>query len=215
MDITWYGHSCFRITERNRPTIVTDPYSEKIGLPPLKLKGDVVTISHDEPGHSAADTVKGSVLTVTGPGEYEIGDVFVSGLAMHYIEDGHARWNVAYLYRYDNLTVLHLGDLAHVPDQSTIEAIGEVNVLLVPVGGGNSLRASQAADVIALIEPHYVIPMHYAIPGLKVNLDPLDRFLKAMGISKVQEEDMLRVTTGMLPEQPQVVVLRPRLDLES
>ncbi len=199
MDITWYGHSCFRITERNRPTIITDPYSESIGLPPLKLKGDVVSISHNEPGHGAADEIKGSVLTVTGPGEYEIGDLFISGIAMHYIGEDQVRWNVAYLFRYDSLTVLHLGDLAHVPDQSTIEAIGEVNVLLIPVGGGNSLRAAQAADVIGLIEPHFVIPMHYAIPGLKINLEPLERFTKAMGISKIQEEDMLRVTTGALP----------------
>lgn len=215
MDITWYGHSCFRITERGRVTIITDPYADSIGLPPLKLKGDVVSISHSVPGHSYVEAVKGEPVVISGPGEYEIGGVFVYGQAMHFIDGDTARWNVAYLFKYDELTVLHLGDLAHVPDQSTVEALGEVNVLLVPVGGGNSLRANQAADVIALIEPHYIVPMHYQLPGLNFSLEPVDRFLKAMGVSKAQEEDMLRVSPGMLPEQPQVVVLRPRFDMEA
>jgi L-ascorbate metabolism protein UlaG (beta-lactamase superfamily) len=215
LDITWYGHSCFRITERGRIATVTDPYAESIGLPALRVKGDVVTISHHEPGHSFVEGVKGEPVIINGPGEYEVGGVFIYGIAMHMVESDSPRWNVAYLFQYDNLTVLHLGDLAHVPDQSTIEAMGEVNVLLVPVGGGNSLRASQAADVIGMIEPNFIVPMHYALPGLRVELDPVDRFLKAMGVNNPQEEDVLRVTAGMLPEQSQVVVLHPRLDLEA
>lgn len=214
MDITWYGHSCFRISERGQITVITDPYSDAIGLPALKLKGDVVTISHAEPGHNAVEAVKGDPHVIQGAGEYEVGGVFVSGFAMHFVENGAARRNVAYLMQYGELTVLHLGDLAHVPDQSTIESIGEINVLLVPVGGGNSLRAAQASDVIALIEPHYIVPMHYHLPGLSITLDPLDKFLKAMGVSKVQEEETLRVASGALPEQPQVVVLKPRLGVE-
>jgi L-ascorbate metabolism protein UlaG (beta-lactamase superfamily) len=126
-----------------------------------------------------------------------------------------ARWNVAYLLRYDSLTVLHLGDLAHVPDQSTIEALGEVNVALVPCGGGNSLNANQAAEVIALIEPQYIVPMHYSLPNLTIELDPVDKFLTAMGVSRPQQEEVLRVTSGALPEQPQVVLLSPRMEMEA
>jgi L-ascorbate metabolism protein UlaG (beta-lactamase superfamily) len=211
LEITWYGHSCFRITERNRISVVTDPFSESIGLPVPKLKGDVVTISHQEPGHNYVDAVKGNAHVLEGPGEYELGGVFITGIPMHLVEGDTVRWNIAYLLEYDNLTVLHLGDLAHVPDQSTIESFGEVNVLLLPVGGGNSLRANQAAEVVALIEPQYVIPMHYAIPDLNVPLDTLDKFLKAMGIGKAQEADWLKVSAGELPEQSQVVVLLPQL----
>jgi L-ascorbate metabolism protein UlaG (beta-lactamase superfamily) len=211
LDITWYGHSCFRITERNWITVVTDPFSEQIGLPAPRLKGDVVTISHHEPGHNNIEAVKGNPRIIEGAGEYEIGGLFVMGIPMHFVEGDMARPNIAYLFEYDNLTVLHLGDLAHVPDQSTIESLGEVNVLLLPVGGGNSLRASQAAEVVALVEPHFIVPMHYALPGLRVELDPLDKFLKEMGVGKVQEAETLKVTTGELPEQPQVVVLLPQL----
>jgi L-ascorbate metabolism protein UlaG (beta-lactamase superfamily) len=211
LDITWYGHSCFRITERGKLAVVTDPFAESIGLPLPKLKGDVVTISHASPGHSNLDAVKGHAYALSGPGEYEIGGVFIRGIPMHHVEDGAARENVAYLIEFDNLTVLHLGDLAHIPAQSDVEAMGAVNVALIPVGGGNSLRAAQAAEVVALIEPNFIVPMHYALPGLAVELDDVDKFIKALGVSKVIEEDTLRVTSGGLPEQPQVVVLRPQM----
>lgn len=212
MDITWYGHSCFRITERGQISIVTDPFSESIGLPiPPRLKGDVVTISHDAAGHNNVDAVAGHNYTLAGPGQYEIGGIFIDGIALHHVDENVSKQNVAYLIQYDSLTVAHLGDLGHVPDQSTIEAMGEVNVVLVPVGGGQSLRASDAAEVIALIEPNYIVPMHYALPGLKIELDPVDRFLKEMGVSRVQEEETLRVSAAALPEQPQVVLLQPNL----
>lgn len=215
MDITWYGHSCFRLTERSQTTVVTDPYSDVIGLPVPTLKGDVVTISHDEPGHNFAEAVKGGDYVLVGPGEYEIGGVFITGIPMHYVDEESEtyRYNVAYLIKYPNgITVLHLGDLGHVPDQSTIEDFGEVNVVLVPVGGGNTLKPAMAAEVIALIEPHYIVPMHYQIDGLAMELEPVDKFLTAMGISRVQEEDSLRVTSTGLPEQPEVVVLTPQIE---
>lgn len=214
MDITWYGHSCFRISERSQTTIITDPYHPSIGLPELKLKADLVTVSHDQPGHNAVDAIKGQEYVIAGAGEYEIGELFVTGIPMHTYkaEEDEVHNNVAYLFEYsNNMTVLHLGDLQGVPDQSTIEQLGEVNVLLVPVGGGRGLRAGQAAEVIALVEPHYVVPMHYAIEGLTIELDTVDRFLKAMGVSQAEEIDMLRVSSTGLPEQTQVVLLQPTL----
>lgn len=219
MDITWYGHSCFRLNERGSISIVTDPYSAELGLPPLKLKADVITISHDKPGHNFVEAVKSAnpadrnPSILRGPGEYEVGGVFITGLPMNYADEERIHPNVGYLIQYGSLSVLHLGDLAHVPDQSTIEALGEVNVVLVPVGGGSALRASTAAEVIALIEPNYIVPMHYMLPGLTTLLDPVDKFLKEMGISRaMQEEDVLKVTSGSLPEQPQVILLRPQIN---
>lgn len=216
MDITWYGHSCFRLSERGSISIVTDPYSTDIGLPPLKLKADVVTVSHEAPGHAYVDAVKSQnqrpLSVLRGPGEYEVGGVFITGHAMHTVEDEFVHPNVGYVIQYGALSVLHLGDLAHVPEQSQIEALGEINVVLIPVGGGGGLRANMAAEVIGMIEPHYIIPMHYMLPDLTVLLDPVEKFLKEMGVSRVQEEDILKVTTGSLPEQPQVILLRPQLN---
>ena len=208
MEITWYGLSCFRLTERGRITSITDPFADRIGLPSPKLKGEIVTISHDEPGHNFVEAIKTEPHILRGPGEYEIGGVFVTGLAMHNAETG--RQNVAYLFDYDNLTVLHVGDLSHVPEQADVEAFGEVDVLLLPVGGGKGLKAEQAIEVVALFEPYFVVPMHYELPGLRIQLDPVDKFLKAMGVSKPQELDTLKVTAADTPEQPQVVVLNPQ-----
>lgn len=212
MDITWYGLNCFRLVERNQTTIVTDPYSDEMGLGIPKLKGDVVTISQDAPGHNAAEVVKGQEYVLAGAGEYEIGGVFITGIAMHYADVANEvyRHNVAYLMKYPtDVTVLHLGNLSHVPDQSTIEDIGEVHVALVPIGGGHILNAAMAAEVIALLEPSYIVPMHYALPNLDVTLDDVDKFLKVMGVSRVNEEDTLRVSSSSLPEQSEVVILRP------
>jgi L-ascorbate metabolism protein UlaG (beta-lactamase superfamily) len=206
MEITWYGHSCFRMVERGVATIVTDPYYETIGYAPLKLKADIVTVSHDAPGHAAHANVEYGHLLYT-PGEFEIGGVFIMGLATYDVTKGDtARRNIIYTYAYNGLMVCHLGDLDFVPDQSTVETLGPIDVLLVPVGGGNALNSSQAAEVISLIEPGIVIPMHYHTPASQVSLDGLDKFIKEMGLAHIEPVDSLKVTGSSATEQTQVVV---------
>lgn len=207
MDIVWYGHSCFRIVERGRASVVTDPFDESLGYEVPKLKSDIVTISHDAPGHNNLDTIK-SQRVIRGPGEYEIGGVFVIGVATFDEKAENPRRNVVYVLDYDGLTVAHLGDLDHVPSHSMIELLGPVDVALVPVGGGGSLSSSQAAEVISLLEPSIVVPMHYRTEALRgLELDGVDRFMREMGINAIQEEPMLRVVSSSLPEQTQVVLL--------
>ena len=207
MEIAWYGHSCFKLSERGKATIVTDPYADSIGYDLPKLKADVITVSHDAPGHNNVGGIKGYQRVITGPGEYEIGGVFIIGAAMHNTTAEPPKANVAYMLDFDGLTIAHLGDLDHVPAQSTVEAIGSVNVLMVPVGGGGGLNATQAAEVISLLEPNIVIPMHYKTDKSVLELDPLEKFLKEMGVSRVQQEDTLKIATSGLPEQTQIVVL--------
>lgn len=209
MELTWHGLSCFRLRERNHATIVTDPYTDKLGLPELKLRADVVTISHAARGHSNLNAVSGVEHVIDGPGEFEIGAVFITGIATFHEETG-AR-NVVYLFDFDGLTVAHLGDMQHVPTQKQIDALEQVNVLLVPVGGGNSLNAAQASEVVSMLEPNIVVPMHYELPGLKVELESVDRFLKELGISDVKEEDSLRISSTNLPEETETVLLVPKL----
>jgi L-ascorbate metabolism protein UlaG (beta-lactamase superfamily) len=212
MEITWYGHSCFRLTERNLATVVTDPFDNKtIGYFPLKLKADIVTVSHDAPGHNNTETVKGSSHVITGPGEFEIGGVFITGVQT----DGGGpskkakdqTRNTLYVFDYDGLTVAHLGDLKQLPPQTEIEALGTVNVALVPVGGGGGLNAAKAAEVISLLEPNIVIPMHYATSDVKLPLDPLNKFLKEMGLGKQESQPSLKVSRSGLPEETHVIIL--------
>jgi L-ascorbate metabolism protein UlaG (beta-lactamase superfamily) len=214
MEITWYGHSCFRLTERNYATVVTDPFDSKaIGYDSLKLRSDIVTVSHDAPGHSNTDAVKGTSHVIDGPGEFEIGGVFITGVQAEGSgsgkkknKDGSPR-NTIYVFDYDGITVAHLGDLRQTPTQSEIELFGTVNVVLVPVGAGGGLNAAKAAEVISMIEPNLVIPMHYSTPAAKVNLDPLNKFIKEMGLSKADSQPSLKVTRSGLPNETHVVVL--------
>lgn len=209
MEIVWFGMSCFRLTERGLASVVTDPYDSSIGLPPLKLRADVVTVSHDAPGHSGLSAVKGEQRVITGPGEYEIGGVFITGIPMAHPKGkkNGARPNTLYVFDYDGLTVAHLGDLAYVPSQAQIEDLGTVNVALVPVGGGEALDASQAAEVISLIEPNIVVPMHYRSGSKGPKLAPLSRFLSEMGVTKAEALESLKLARSSLPEDTQVVVL--------
>ena len=219
MEITWYGHSCFRLTERSFATVVTDPFDNKsIGYDSLKLRSDIVTVSHEAPGHNNTDAVKGTSHVIDGPGEFEIGGVFVTGVQTDGSGSGKKKSkakengavssrNTIYVFDYDGITVAHLGDLREVPTQSEIELLGTINVALVPVGGGGALNAAKAAEVISLIEPNLVIPMHYATPVSKVELDSLNKFIKEMGLSKAETQPTVKVTRSGLPNETHVVVL--------
>ena len=213
MEITWYGLSCFRLTERLLATVVTDPYdSDVVGFAPLKLRGDIVSISHDTPGHNYTSGVKGTTHYITGPGEYEIGGVFITAVQTN----GHKRSsdelrNTLCVFDYNGVNVAHLGDLSRVPSQSEVEALGNVHIALVPVGDGGGLNAAKAAEVISLLEPGFVIPMHYAVPGCAIKLDKLDKFIKEMGLREVVPQPKLSVTRLGLPLETQVIVLDYRI----
>ncbi len=209
MELTWYGLSCFRLNDRGLASIVTDPYDDSVGLPALKLKSDVVTISHNAFGHNHAQAVAGKKHTLTGPGEYEIGGVFIIGISTtRKVENVD---NVLFMFDYKGLTIAHLGDMTEVPTQTQIEALEQVNVLLVPVGGGNSLNAAKAAELVSMLEPSIVVPMHFDIDGLAVELEDVDRFLKEMGATEPAEETSLKVTSGNLPDETEVVLLTPKI----
>lgn len=210
MEITWYGHSCFKLSERNLSTVVTDPFDKSIGYSLPKLKADIVTVSHDAPGHNNVSAVK-EARVINGPGEYEIGGVFITGVATQQAGGDKKKKvegkNTLYVFDFDGITVAHLGDLDHVPTQAQVEEMGNVHVALVPVGGGGGLNSSQAAEVISLIEPAIVVPMHYKTEDANLKLDPLNKFLKEMGLGTVKTEDSLNVKKGSLPEETHVVVL--------
>lgn len=214
MEITWYGHSCFRLTERGLATVVTDPYDHRqVGYEPLKLKGDIVTVSHNTPGHNFASAVKGDPHLIDGPGEFEIGGVFVTGIQTngHTKKDVDELRNTLYLFDFNGINVLHLGDLNRVPTQTEVEAFGPVHVALVPVGAGGSLTAIKATEVISLLEPNIVIPMHYATPAsaeTTLKLESLTKFLKEMGLGNLEVLPSIKIpNVSSLPEETKVVVL--------
>lgn len=205
MEISWYGLSCFRLTERSKASVVTDPFGSKVGLGTLKLKADIVTSSHDAVGHNNLSAVAGYDFAITGPGEFEIGGVFVTGLSTG-VHEG--KRNTMYLFNFGNVSVGHLGDIRKVPSQSQIEALGAVDILLLPVGGGQSLNATKAAEMVSMIEPKIVIPMHYSVDKLKVELDDVQPFLNEMGQTEV--EPVASFKSGSMPDETQTVLLMPK-----
>lgn len=210
MEIFWYGHSCFRLVERGLASIVTDPFDHRVvGYEPLKLRADVVTISHDSPSHNFLDGVKGTSHVITGPGEYEIGGVFITGVQTNHRNGKEdTPRNTLYVFDYNGINVAHLGDLNHVPSQTEVENLGTVHIALVPVGDGASLNAAKAAEVISLLEPNIVIPMHYHTPACNLKLDSLNKFLKEMGLSEIETLPSLKISgTAGLPEETRVIVL--------
>jgi len=197
------------MTGRGQASIISDPYNGGLGLPALKLRGDVVTISHDAKGHNNEAAVSGRRYSLTGPGEYEIGGVFITGIST--IVKAEERQNVLFLFDFGDATIAHLGDMAKVPTQTQTEALEQVDVLLVPIGGGKSLNAAKAAELVSMLEPKIVIPMHYKIPKLKLELEDVDRFLKEMGVTDPGEESSIKITAGSLPEETKVVLLTPKI----
>lgn len=192
-------------------TVVCDPFdSESVGYQPLKLRADIVTSSHDAPGHNFLSAVKGYSHAITGPGEFEIGSVFITGVQMDGIGKKAVEKprNTLFVFDYMGITVAHLGDMRSVPPQNEIEALGTVHIVLVPVGGGDGgLNAAKAAEIVSLLEPNIVIPMHFHTPATKVPLDKLDKFLKEMGLHEAETVPSLKISKSGLPEETKVVVL--------
>ena len=211
MEINWYGHACFRLKDRNI-TVVCDPYDKLIGLTLPRLKADVVTVSHDAPGHSYVDGVKDYRQVFTGPGEYEVEGIFITGIATFHGKNdaGETEPNTIFLIEFPDLTVCHLGDLGHVLTEAQVEAMPDIDVLIVPVGGRHTLDATTAAEVISIIEPAIVIPMHYLMEDTPGHLDPVERFLKEMGIPAPEPISVLKISKSQLPEETQVVLMDPK-----
>jgi len=208
MDITWLGHSCFRIRGAHA-TAITDPYSPDLGYSLGKPTARIVTVSHQHPGHSYVQGIDGKPKLVTGPGEYEISGVLIIGMAtFHDGEEGRRRGkNTAYLIEVDEVSVCHLGDLGHVLSTEQVEEVGNVDVLLLPVGGVSTINAPMAAEVVRQLEPKVVVPMHYRTEALARELEPVDRFLKEMGVKEVNYQPKLSLTKASLPISTQVFLL--------
>ena len=211
MEITWLGHSCFRLRGREA-AIVTDPCAKSTGYSVGRPAADIVTVSHDHAGHNNVAAVAGSPLVVQGPGEFEIAGVLIMGIRTYHDDEKGERMgkNVAYVLELDDLRVCHLGDLGHVPTAEQVEELSGVDILLTPVGGGSTISASAAAETVSLLAPKLVIPMHYQTPASKKkDLETLDRFLKEMGATNALEERQpkLTVTKSTLPQETKVQIL--------
>ena len=209
MEITYLGHSAFRLRGKD-VTIVTDPYPPGIGFTMGKVSANIVTVSHQSPNHAYLDGVGGNPRVVDGPGEYEVADVLIAGVATaEQATTGPS--NTAYVLRFDDVAICHLGDLRGKLTDKQVEELGSIDVLFVPVGGGGPLGPAQAAEVVTQLEPSIVVPMHYRLNGGGVaGLEKVDLFVREMGSKEFVAEPRLSITKSSLPTEVRVVVLENR-----
>jgi L-ascorbate metabolism protein UlaG (beta-lactamase superfamily) len=211
MYIQWLGQSCFKIQDKIGPggiTLVTDPYSSDIGLKMPSFEADIVTVSHDHYDHNNVKALRGAPFIIKNAGEYDIKDVAINGVeAYHDNQSGKERGNnIIYRISIDDISIVHLGDLGHTLDNKQLEILSGTDILLIPVGGKYTLDAKKALEVVSQIEPRIVIPMHYKIPGLKMEIDGVDKFIKEIGI-KPREEEKLKISKKDLPVEDMELVI--------
>ncbi|HVZ11304.1 MAG TPA: MBL fold metallo-hydrolase [Candidatus Paceibacterota bacterium] len=209
MTITWFGQSCFRL-EAKEGSVLVDPFAKEIGLKPPKIKDDVVLVTHQHRDHNAIEDANPEAFIIQNPGEYEKQGIAIRGIAsFHDDKEGAERGpNTIYLIKAEELTLCHLGDLGQkaLTDQQ-VEAIGDVDVLMIPVGGTYTLGAKEAAEVISQIEPKIIIPMHYKLPGLQSPIESADKFVKEIGLTPERTEKY-KITNKILPtEEIKLVIL--------
>lgn len=204
MDITYLGHSSFKIKTKTA-TVITDPFDPKIvGLKYPGLEGDIVTVSHEHADHNAVDKVTGVKKVVKGPGEYEISGVSILGFpSYHDNKKGEERGkNTVYVFEADGLRIAHLGDLGHLLDDDMVSEMGPIDILMVPAGGSFTITPKEAVEVCSKIDPYFIIPMHYNIPEINqeqfANLEPKETFLKEIGMTveilpkfSIKKEDII------------------------
>jgi L-ascorbate metabolism protein UlaG (beta-lactamase superfamily) len=208
MEITWFGHSCFRIKGKEAVVLI-DPCPETTGYTLGKVQADIVAISHAHPGHSYLDTLQEGYRAIKGPGEYEIKDTYITGTGTFH-DDAQGKKsgkNTVYVIEMEGVTLCHLGDLGHSLTPEVTGELGNINVLFVPVGGHSTIWAQAAADLVRNLNPGYVIPMHYKTEAEKADLEFAEKFLKELGIKELATQPKLIVTRTNIPASTQVIML--------
>jgi L-ascorbate metabolism protein UlaG (beta-lactamase superfamily) len=217
MNIVWYGQSFFQITtspkNNEKINIAIDPFSQEIGIKPPILETDILLISHNHSDHNNIKTIKNNPFIIDGPGEYEIKNIYIKGFyGFHDNVLGKERGRITiYTIESEGIKICHLSDLGQKElDEKQLEQIGDVDILMIPIGGNFTINAQEAIKIMSQIEPKIIIPMHYQIPKLKLKLDDVDKFLKILGIKDIEPLPKLSIKKkDIAEEEAKIIVLKP------
>ncbi|MCH8206739.1 MAG: MBL fold metallo-hydrolase [Chloroflexi bacterium] len=208
MEITWLGHSSLKLLTQGA-TLITDPYADSVGFAMGRHWADIVTISNDHPHHSHRAAMEGTPRFIVGPGEYEIADFYITGMGTRLsAEEGERRTNTVFTFQVEGLTLCHLGDLGGMPSPGQVRQLNQADVLFVPAGGACTIGAGRLAELVNMIEPRIVVPLHYRTDGIAVELGSLDEFLAELGVAESEPQAKLTVTSTSLPRDLGLVVLK-------
>jgi L-ascorbate metabolism protein UlaG (beta-lactamase superfamily) len=212
MEIKYLGLSSFKLRGKGA-SVITDPYdSDMVGIKFPNQKAEIVTVSHDHKDHNQVNQVKETKKILTGPGEYEISDVSIIGIpSYHDDKKGSERGkNTIFIFEMDGLRIAHLGDLGHKLKEEHYDEMGEIDILIIPVGGKFTIDGKTAVEIAREIEPSIIIPMHFLMPNMNKKtfgeLSDLKPFLNEIGLP-VGKMDKLSIKGETLGEDQRVVVL--------
>ena len=207
--VTWLGHACFKIETGSGTVIVTDPYSEKTGYTLPRVAADIVTVSHHHYDHDNAGAVAGSPRIVDEVGKIVIGSTIIEGIdSFHDEVSGSKRGkNVIFKFFVDGLVVVHMGDFGQPLSGDQLDALGDVDILMIPVGGTFTIDHIQAAEIVRELKPKIVLPMHYKTDDCTINIGPVGPFLESMPV--VREEGVtIGLSANELPAETEVWLMR-------
>jgi len=206
LQIRWHGHSCFGIT--NEITLVTDPHDGKsIGIHAPNVTGDIVLVSHDHYDHNSVKSVeKEGAKIITDTRKRNIANVEIKGIESFH--DGccgeKRRNNIIYKFTIEDITFCHMGDLGHDLDEDTVQKIGDVDILFIPIGGTFTLDAKQAWRIIKKVKPRIAVPMHYKIGGLSLPITGIEPFLEENNYEILKVGNEIDIEKEDLPEEPEI-----------
>lgn len=217
MEITWLGYSSFRIKGKDT-VLITDPFPSGKEDRSSQISANIVTVSHQHYHHSYLEGIEGNPVVINGPGEYEVAEVFIWGYpSFHDSESGTKLGkNTVYLMHWEDLTLCHLGDIGHIPGPELAAKLSNIDILMVPAGSGSTLKASIAAQVVRLLEPKIIIPMHFradsgaASEAIPQDSDTVNKFLAEVGGKDAAPQPRFNISRSSIPEKTKVVLLNPR-----
>ncbi|MGI6452802.1 MAG: MBL fold metallo-hydrolase [Syntrophomonadaceae bacterium] len=206
MKIRWRGHASFLI-ETNQYRIISDPFDKNLGYPLVREEADIVTVSHEHYDHNAVETILGNPQIIRGTGRFALAGAEITGFpSFHDKSQGKQRGpNTIYKIVAEGLSVVHLGDLGDILNRQQIDEIGNVDILLIPVGGVFTINGEEAWELVNLIKPQVTIPMHFNTSHLSFDLLPVENF--SQKFDKVVKMPLLEVNLQNIKEKPAVVVL--------
>lgn len=207
MHVRWWGHSCFSLASDQGTLILTDPFEAGVGYPLPQEPADLVTISHDHWDHNAAQLVAGTPAVIREPGIHRVGEAIIEGIPSFHDEvSGKKRGsNIIFLITLEGIRICHLGDLGHMLTPDDADRLGEIDLLLLPVGGRYTIDGRQAWQLAQLLNPRIVVPMHYQTPALSFSLDPVETFTRLC--DRVEHRTELAITAAKLPDPITVIAL--------
>lgn len=214
MNIKYLAHSCFLITSNLGTRILTDPFNDFGGFNKPTLSVDVVLISHNHPDHSNLDIVSGAAEVINGSGKHFTGGVWIDGiLADHGFID--ARWLGqvnCYKFTMDEITCIHMSDIGVLLSDEEVKAIGDVDVLFIPVGGYYTISPEEATILANKMKAKIIIPMHYGTPGMnreKYPLKNLEDFIREKKNVRFFRSGEVEINLENLPTEPEIWALSP------